>query len=60
MDRELIGVCKQSMLTLRQQLRQYINELHAESGVQDVDSYILTAASEVGFLTNWNNYLKFR
>ena len=46
-ERELIGVCKQSMLQLRQQLRQYINELHNELGVHDLNPFILTAANEV-------------
>lgn len=47
-DREFIGICKQTMLQLRQHLRQYANELHSELSVADVHPYILTAALEVG------------
>lgn len=46
-ERELVGICKQSMLMLRQQLLQYINELHADTNVDDVRSYIHMAANEV-------------
>ena len=54
-ERELIGVCKQSMLQLRQQLRQYINELHKEWNMHDVDPVILVALLEVGTLLSSSN-----
>ena len=46
-ERELVGICKQSMLALRQQLRQYVDELHAQATIDDLKPYILTAANEV-------------
>ena len=45
--RELVGICKQSIVKLRHQLRQYVHEVHGQSAVDDLNPLILTAANEV-------------
>lgn len=46
-ERELVGICKQSMVLLRQQLRQYLKDLHGTYGTADIDPVIITSAKEV-------------
>ena len=53
-EREQVGICKQSMLQLRHQLRQYMQQLHAEYVQAEVDPVIHTAAKEVCNVKNNN------
>lgn len=40
-ERELVGICKQSMWQVRQQLRQYIDDLHPGISKRNADMFVV-------------------
>ena len=61
MERELLGICKQSMLVLAHELHQYVDQLHAQADINDkhLHEYILMAAEEVSDLVCLDKVLRF-
>ena len=52
LERELMGMCKHSVFQLRQQLRQYVNEVHDQFKMADTNQLIINAMMEVSSNAN--------
>lgn len=46
-EREIVGICKQTLVQLCQQLRTYVDVLYTESDVRDLKPFIVKATQEV-------------